>query len=50
MRRLASEYADLAQSLPIYTDSSVFLRVHASKMSYAQLLILAPAGTPYGRG
>lgn len=25
------------QSLPIYPDSSVFMRVHGSKMSYAQV-------------
>jgi baculoviral IAP repeat-containing protein 6 len=49
-RRLATEYSDLSKSLPINYDSSVFMRVHESKMSFAQVLILAPDNTPYGRG
>jgi len=50
IRRLGVEYADLAKSLPVNPDSSVFMRVHESKMSFAQMIIIAPDGTPYGRG
>ena len=44
------EYSDLSKSLPLTPDSSVFLRYHESKMAFCQVLIIAPDGTPYGRG
>jgi len=44
------EYSDLSKSLPIDPCSSVFMRVHESKMGYAQMMIIAPDNTPYGRG
>jgi len=50
IRRVASEYADLAKSLPMEYDSSCFMRVHESDMSLAQLLVIGPEGTPYARG
>jgi ubiquitin-protein ligase len=49
-RRLAVEYADLADSLPVHFGSSAWLRVHESAMQYAQLLISGPEGTPYSGG
>jgi len=50
IRRLATEFSDLSKSLPISGDSSVFMRVHSSKMGFAQMLIIAPEGTPYAHG
>jgi ubiquitin-protein ligase len=49
-RRLAVEYADLADSLPIHFESSVWMRVHESHMQYAQMLISGPVNTPYQDG
>ncbi|ETO27359.1 hypothetical protein RFI_09772, partial [Reticulomyxa filosa] len=48
--RISCEYADLSKSLPIDVDSSIFLRVHESKMHFAKLLIVPCDGTPYGGG
>ena len=50
VRRLATEFSDLAHSLPIHPESSVFLRVHEEKMCAVQFLITAPMDTPYGGG
>ncbi len=49
IRRLSQEYGDLARTLPIHRDSSVFLRVKSSALNYAQMLIVAPDGSPYSR-
>lgn len=49
-RRLAVEFADLAESLPIHYDSSVWMRVHESQMQYAQVMISGPDNTPYENG
>jgi baculoviral IAP repeat-containing protein 6 len=50
MRRLQHEYADLSKSLPIFSDSSIFMRVQEGNMSLAQILVVAPTDTPYSRG
>ncbi len=50
VRHLATEYSDLSKSLPINYDSSVFMRVHESKMAFAQMIIVAPPDTPYEGG
>lgn len=50
VRRLATEYSDLSRSVPLNPESSVFLRVHESKMGFCQFLIIAPTDTPYARG
>lgn len=49
IRRLSQEFGDLAVNLPIHRDSSVFLRVKSSALNYAQMLIVAPDGSPYSR-
>ncbi len=50
VRHLATEYADLSKSLPITSDSSVFMRVHESKMGLAQMMIIPASDTPYAGG
>jgi hypothetical protein len=50
VRHLATEYSDLSKSLPISSASSVFMRVHESKMAFAQMMIVAPPDTPYAGG
>jgi len=50
MKRLAGEFADFSQSLPIHHESSVFFRFCEEKMSHAQMLIIPADGTPYGGG
>ncbi len=47
---MATEYSDLSKSLPISSASSVFMRVHESKMAFAQMMIVAPPDTPYAGG
>jgi len=36
--------------LPLHQDSSIFMRVHESRMQYAQILVIAPPDTPYAHG
>ncbi|ETO26282.1 Ubiquitin-conjugating enzyme family protein, partial [Reticulomyxa filosa] len=48
--RLRLEYAELSKSLPIHADSSIFIRIHESKMHFAKVLIIPCDGTPYGGG
>jgi len=50
MKRLGREFADLADSLPIDPESSVFFRACENNLSYAQMLIIPADGTPYGGG
>merc|ERR1719192_1761151 len=50
MKRLAVEYSDLGESLPIHEESSVFFRFCDEKMTHAQMLIIACEGTPYSAG
>jgi len=50
MKRLAGEFADFPQSLPIHHESSIFFRFCEEKMSHAQMLIIPADGTPYGAG
>lgn len=50
MKRLAVEYSDLGESLPIHEESSVFFRFCDEKMTHAQMLIIACEGTPYAGG
>jgi len=44
------EFGDLSDSLPIHLDSSVWMRVHESKMQYAQFMVSGPINTPYSNG
>lgn len=50
MKRLAAEFTDLTNSLPIHHESSVFFRYCDEKMTHAQMLIIPADGTPYGAG
>lgn len=50
MKRLAGEFADFPQSLPIHHESSIFFRFCEEKMSHAQMLVIPADGTPYGAG
>jgi hypothetical protein len=50
VKRLAKEYADLSRSLPVSAGSSVLVRHQESALHQAQMLVLAPEGTPYARG
>jgi len=50
MRRLASEYSDLSESLPINIGSSIFVRINEQNIQQCQLLIIPPDHTPYAYG
>jgi len=50
LKRLAIEFADLPSSLPIYEDSSVFMRILERNTGYAQMIIIPSDGTPYASG
>jgi len=50
IRRLATEYSDLSESLPIAMGSSVFMRVNETNLRECQLLIIPPDHTPYAYG
>jgi len=38
IRRVAGEYSDLRESLPLTSESSVFMRVHDEDLAYSQVL------------
>ena len=50
IKRLSTEYADLSKSMSVDVDSSAVLRVHGSKMNFAQMIIIPADGTPYSSG
>jgi hypothetical protein len=47
LRRLVAEVSSLASTLPLHTDSSVFLRVDEKRMDVIQAMITGPLHTPY---
>lgn len=49
-KRLASEYAAMINGLPIFYESSVFVRVNEKDNRCAKVLITGPEGTPYDSG
>jgi len=49
-KRVASEYQEIATNLPLMRDSSIFVRIHETKMAQSQFLITGPVGTPYAYG
>jgi baculoviral IAP repeat-containing protein 6 len=49
-KRITSEVATLATSLPIAWDSAVLLAVDASRLDLLRALVLPPGDTPYGHG
>ena len=49
-RRLASEFASLSTSLPIFYQSSIFVRVNEQNIRNIKVLITGPEDTPYDSG
>jgi baculoviral IAP repeat-containing protein 6 len=49
-KRLAREYASMINSLPIFFESSIFVRVSETDNRSAKILITGPEGTPYDSG
>jgi len=47
---VGAEYKGIAENLPLTRDSSIFIRVHDSKMQFARFAITGPVGSPYSRG
>ena len=50
IKRLAREYAALTNSLPIFFESSIFVRVDSQDSRKVKVLITGPDGTPYDSG
>lgn len=50
MKRLSQEYGSLMKSLPIFFESSIFVRVDEQNMRKLKVLITGPDGTPYDSG
>ena len=49
-RRLASEYSSFSSSLPIFFQSSIFVRVDETNIRCMRVLITGPEDTPYDSG
>ncbi|ARF09703.1 ubiquitin-conjugating enzyme E2 [Indivirus ILV1] len=49
-KRLASEYAIMINGLPIFYESSVFVRVNEQDNRCVKILITGPSDTPYDSG
>jgi len=49
-KRIASEYKEIAQNLPLTRDSSIFVHILETNMATAQFMITGPVGTPYAYG
>jgi ubiquitin-protein ligase len=50
LKRLVQEVGSLSNCLPLYVDSSVFLRVDEERIDVMKCLITGPEGTPYDNG
>lgn len=50
MQRLIKEIADLAHSLPMTPQSSIFVRYDTSRMDVMKSLIFGAEDTPYAHG
>jgi baculoviral IAP repeat-containing protein 6 (apollon) len=48
--RLAQEHSSLSQSLPLNSESTVFIRVDSNRMDVMTCLITGPLDTPYAGG
>ena len=48
--KLAQEFADLQNSLPIESTNSIFVRVDKNDMDFMKVLIIGSEGTPYSNG
>lgn len=50
MKRLAAEFADFSESLPIHPNSSVFFRACEEDMTKCQMMVIPTAESPYDGG
>jgi baculoviral IAP repeat-containing protein 6 len=50
VRHLAKEYASMLNSLPIFYESSIFVRVNVEDTRQVKVLITGPDNTPYDSG
>eukprot|EP01102_Stenamoeba_stenopodia_P020834 TRINITY_DN8260_c0_g2_i1.p1 TRINITY_DN8260_c0_g2~~TRINITY_DN8260_c0_g2_i1.p1 ORF type:complete len:474 (+),score=121.55 TRINITY_DN8260_c0_g2_i1:398-1819(+) len=50
MKRLIQEMTTLSTSLPLFWESSIFVRVDSERPDVMQALIIGPVGTPYANG
>lgn len=50
MKRLAREYASFKNSLPVFFESSVFVRIDSTDNRNIKVLITGPDNTPYDSG
>eukprot|EP01122_Echinamoeba_exundans_P017354 TRINITY_DN911_c4_g1_i1.p1 TRINITY_DN911_c4_g1~~TRINITY_DN911_c4_g1_i1.p1 ORF type:complete len:3990 (-),score=695.43 TRINITY_DN911_c4_g1_i1:1688-12457(-) len=50
MKRLVQEIGSLSTGLPLYIESSVFLRVDQDRIDVMQCIITGPESTPYSHG
>lgn len=50
VRALVREVTALASSLPLFLESSVFLRIDETRMDVMKCIITGPEGTPYANG
>jgi len=50
IKRLIQEVGAMSTSLPIYLESSIFVRVDSERIDVMQALITGPVGTPYANG
>jgi baculoviral IAP repeat-containing protein 6 len=50
LKRLIQEVGTMSTSLPLYLESSIFVRVDESRLDVLQALITGPTGTPYANG
>ncbi len=48
--RLAQEFADLQNSLPVESTNAIFVRVDKDDMDFMKVLIIGSEGTPYSNG
>jgi len=49
-KRLAAEFSDLPEGLPIHPEASVFFRTSEENIAFCQMLIIPPDDTPYAGG
>lgn len=50
MKRLVQEISSLSSGLPLFKESSVFLRVDSERIDVMQCIITGPEDTPYAHG
>lgn len=50
VKRLIQEVGSMSNGLPLYVESSIFVRVDEERLDVLQALITGPVGTPYSNG